>query len=347
MARFKTSQKVISMILTVLMLMSTVMVGGTFAVSAADEAKTATIYFVPSKNWKDANARFAAYFFDNNGSEAWASLKEGSNGMYSADYDSKYTNVIFVRMNPESTTNSWDNGVKWNQTADLKIENQCFTLAEGVWDNGNGTWSAIVAPTTPVTTPVTEPVTTPVTTPVTAPVTEPVTNPVVDNAIYFVPSANWKDSSARFAAYFFDGNGKEAWVSLSATADGKYVGSMPTGFTNVIFTRMNPATTDNNWENGVKWNQTADLKVEGNCFTLAEGVWDNGNGTWTTIVEPTQPVTTPVTVPVTEPVTVPVTEPVTNPVNTNAIYFVPTADWKQADARFAAYFFDGSAESTW
>ncbi|MEF2919868.1 MAG: hypothetical protein U0O22_05280, partial [Acutalibacteraceae bacterium] len=241
MARFKTSQKVISMILTVLMLMSTVMVGGTFTASAADVAQTETIYFVPSANWKDAGARFAAYFFDGNGKETWVSLTKGTDDMYAGEYDATYTNVIFVRMNPNTQDNNWETTNKWNQTADLKISGNCFKLTSTDWDNGNGEWSTIGAPTT-------DPVTAPVTNPVTDPVTDPVTNPVSKNAIYFVPSKNWTDAGARFSAYLFGGNAEATWVSLTATTDGKYTAEMPAGYTSVIFVRMNPNTTDNNWE---------------------------------------------------------------------------------------------------
>ena len=48
-----------------------------------------------------------------------------------------------------------------------------------------------------------------------------------------------------------------------------------------MFCRMNPGATANNWTN--KWNQTADLKVptDGtNLYTVKEGTWDNGGGTW-------------------------------------------------------------------
>ena len=46
---------------------------------------------------------------------------------------------------------------------------------------------------------------------------------------------------------------------------------------------MNPSTTANNWNN--KWNQTADLVIptDGkNLYTVAEGAWDKGAGTWST-----------------------------------------------------------------
>ncbi len=108
--------------------------------------------------------------------------------------------------------------------------------------------------------------------------------PVIPEAkkLYLIPNANWKIDNARFAAYFY-GSG-EKWVDMTdEDGDGIYECELPEGYPNVIFCRMNPGTTDNNWDN--KWNQTADLTVptDGtNCYTVPEGSWDNGGGTWST-----------------------------------------------------------------
>ena len=99
------------------------------------------------------------------------------------------------------------------------------------------------------------------------------------NKIYLKPNSNWKQSNARFAAYFF-GNG-ETWVSMTdSDGDGIYECEIPSGYTKVIFCRMNPGASANNWNN--KWNQTGDLTiVEGYClFTVPDGAWDNSTTTW-------------------------------------------------------------------
>ena len=101
--------------------------------------------------------------------------------------------------------------------------------------------------------------------------------------LYLVPNANWNQSNARFAAYFF-GSG-EAWVSMTKVAgeSNLYQVTVPAGsWTNVIFCRMNPSASANNWNN--KWNQTSDLTYNGtsNCYTVKEGTWDKGAGTWST-----------------------------------------------------------------
>ena len=102
--------------------------------------------------------------------------------------------------------------------------------------------------------------------------------------LYLTPNANWNKDGARFAAYFF-GNG-ETWVSMTdSDKDGIYEVKVPTDkvYPNVIFCRMNPSAAANNWDN--KWNQTADLAIptDGpNHYTVKEGTWDKGGGTWST-----------------------------------------------------------------
>ena len=108
---------------------------------------------------------------------------------------------------------------------------------------------------------------------------------VTENVLYLKPNSNWKQSNARFAAYFFN-NGGNAWVSMvDSDSDGIYEVNIPEGYTfgdNVIFCRMNPSSTANNWNN--KWNQTADLKIptDGkNLFTIPGNTWDNAtNSNW-------------------------------------------------------------------
>ena len=117
-------------------------------------------------------------------------------------------------------------------------------------------------------------------------VVEDPANPVIPEAtntvLYLIPNSNWLQAGARFAAYFFGAG--ETWVDMTDTdSDGAYECEIPEGYPNVIFCRMNPNMTANNWDN--KWNQTDDLTVptDGtNCYTVTAGTWDNGGGTWST-----------------------------------------------------------------
>lgn len=108
---------------------------------------------------------------------------------------------------------------------------------------------------------------------------------VTEKVVYLKPNSNWTQSNARFAAYFWN-DGGNVWVSMTAVGDGTYQVHLPEGYDygcNIIFARMNPSTTANNWNN--KWNQSSDLKTptDGkNLYTVKDGTWDKGGGTWST-----------------------------------------------------------------
>ena len=102
--------------------------------------------------------------------------------------------------------------------------------------------------------------------------------------LYLTPNSNWKSSNARFAAYFFNGSGN-AWASMTKVAGQTdlYEVAAPSGtWDKVIFCRMNPSASANNWNN--KWNQTADLIYDGNNnhYKINSGSWDKG--TWSKYV---------------------------------------------------------------
>ncbi|MBQ9743460.1 MAG: hypothetical protein IJV88_07395, partial [Ruminococcus sp.] len=112
--------------------------------------------------------------------------------------------------------------------------------------------------------------------------TEPAPEEPDDSTVlYMKPNSNWKKDNARFAMYLWDDGGATVWVDMKDTnGDGIYEAEIPAGnWVNVIFCRMNPSATTNNWTN--KWNQTSDLKIptDGNNMYSVTG-WDNGAGTW-------------------------------------------------------------------
>lgn len=103
--------------------------------------------------------------------------------------------------------------------------------------------------------------------------------PETSDILYLKPNANWASEGARFAAYFF-GNG-EKWVDMTGPNDkGCYECKKEAGYSSVIFCRMNPAASENVWDN--KWSQTADLTIPTDnkvCYVLDEGSWEAGK--WT------------------------------------------------------------------
>ena len=107
-----------------------------------------------------------------------------------------------------------------------------------------------------------------------------------DTTVYLKPNANWLTNNARFAIYYFEGSAN-GWTDMEpAGEDGYFRGVVPAGYSTIIFCRMNPGTTENNWDN--KWNQTSDLTLPtdgANCYTVPEGTWDKGEGSWSTYTE--------------------------------------------------------------
>ena len=117
-----------------------------------DFVQEGNVYVTVHQNWRSDNARFAAYFFGNG--EKWVSLTEvaGQENMYTCAIPSGFTKVIFVRMNPSSSSNGWSN--KWNQTVDLKLSDGNHFTITNPWDSSvadskaTGSWSTFKATTT-------------------------------------------------------------------------------------------------------------------------------------------------------------------------------------------------------
>ncbi|MGM9631857.1 MAG: hypothetical protein ACI3XL_02040, partial [Eubacteriales bacterium] len=115
------------------------------------EVTKVTYYLVPNANWLADGARFACYAFNTEGSAWFDCTDEDGDGVYEVAVPENYTTLIFCRMDPGNLVNNWN--AKWNQTADLSVPadgTNCYTVPEGTWDNGEGTWSKYPAePETP------------------------------------------------------------------------------------------------------------------------------------------------------------------------------------------------------
>ena len=108
-------------------------------------------------------------------------------------------------------------------------------------------------------------------------------NTGISGDIYFKPSENWLSDNARFAVYVWN-DSKNSWLNLKdSNGDGIYEATLPSGtYNECIFTRMNPSSSSNNWDN--VWNRTGDLGLSNNnnYFMIADG-WNVSDGTWSII----------------------------------------------------------------
>lgn len=104
------------------------------------------LYLQLNSAWKASNARYAAYVWTS-GKEQWFDLSQEDGDVYRVELTAEATswsNIIFVKMKPNTTGNNWDN--KDAQTEDLKIQPQsantdCFKIT-GNQSEGKaiGTW---------------------------------------------------------------------------------------------------------------------------------------------------------------------------------------------------------------
>ena len=105
--------------------------------------------------------------------------------------------------------------------------------------------------------------------------------------IYFRPSTSWKTDNARFEVWFFAGKdgAQDKFVTMTDTdKDGMYEVANDKNYAKVIFVRMNPAGTENDWNS--KWNQTGDIEIPNvannlnTCYAFWTNNIDNTAGTW-------------------------------------------------------------------
>lgn len=139
--------------------------------------------------------------------------------------------------------------------------------------------------------------------------------------LYLKPNENWEKDNARFAVYYWN-DSENHWLDMTdEDGDGYYQAEIPAGYSDIIFCRMNPGTTDNNWNDDTKWNQTNNLSIptEMNCYTVLGDSWSYGEGEWSVYTpastEPSEPETSEPSVPET-------TEPEATEPATGSVYVV-------------------------
>ena len=224
----------------------------------------------PNLVWGISTPRYATYFFEGENNE-WQSMTDtDKDGVYRAIVPEGYTNLIFCRMNPSSTTNGWTASTQlWNKSSDLKVpssDKPAYISGIMKWD-GAGSWNTLAA-----------------------------AKSYRENAVYLKPNSNWKQSNAWFAVYLCNGSKGSKWIKMTSV-DGTFYGAeLPSDFSatnykNIIFTRMNPSKSALDWAS--KWNQTGDLACSkmtlspyNRCCAINSGQWDCGtNVTWTTTLK--------------------------------------------------------------
>ncbi len=272
--------------------------------------KKATEYYFTPRN---EGTRYAAYLFGEGGTDTWVSMTKKYSHIYSFKMpEGEWDGLIYCEMNGEN--NEWGNNgsnVK-AQTADLRYDgvNDWYVWGD---DNDNNHdndsyWRKFE-------------------------------NLIFAGQIlYFKPDANWESDNARFAAYYWDVVGEDAWADCVYNEEVHvYEVVAPTqndpncAWINMKFVRMNPNTEENNFNDGVKWNETSNLTFDGeNDFFLIKLTEKNNQGNWDwDTADPTNWIA------------------FGHPFK-NVIFFEPNQSLKDAKSkRFSVYFWNGFDENCW
>ena len=230
------------------------------AVANYQKLDSVTIYFRPTNAWKEHNAWFAVYYW-NDKKNGWVSMEDGDGHgkLYKAELPGGYSNLIFVRLRPSSadgyTSNNsgLDWGNQWEQTSNLTIPTDDNVLYDML--------------STTIT------------------------------HLYLKPN-EWVADNAWFATYLCNGSDESSWHKMSLFKDNNddnakndiycvKIGSeklVSDKNKNIIFVRMNPNNSNLNWDQ--KWNQTGDLDMPtdgANFFSLDDNEWSKGS--WSTIYD--------------------------------------------------------------
>ena len=208
-----------------------------------DPGEPVTIYFSNNKSWGDVHA----YIWGDSGQGEWPG--EALYAIATNDYGQEIYEVTVS--SGDSVIFNGDGG----QTVDIVVadmtQNAVYCLDEAD-DEGHyfyGEWTYSGGGNDPGP--------------------DPGTVTPTGTKMYMSPSSEWKQDGARFAAYFFEGASSYVWLNMKYAGENLYSVDIPEGYSQVIFCRMNGASTENNWEN--KWNQTEDLAVEAGSTYVVEG----------------------------------------------------------------------------
>ena len=225
------------------------------AVFEPAEVEKNTVYLLPSSAWTNEKGRYAAWCWGTNAAGTWYDLTDSdADGIFELELPAAFEDIIVLCMKA-GTKNDWSNELA--RTADLTVPSDnknCYNVNESKWVTLDE-----------------------------AKVYDPAVIPAEEGWVYLKPNSNWTQANARFAIYLCNGSKAATWLSMSKVAGTAYYGvKLPADFSaanykNIIFCRMNPSATANNWNN--KWNQSGDLPCTqitsgNNCCSINSGVWD-------------------------------------------------------------------------
>ena len=169
-----------------------------------------------------------------------------ADGIYECKVPTGYSDIIFVRINPDSSNASWDEGVKWGQSPDLTVptgsNNHYYILG---WENGE--WH---------------------------------NNGYKSIYMHAGGSGLWDQDGAYFEAWSWTTESDGTWYSMFSNNEGLYQVLIPADKDNIIFVRRAPEHTSGSWNDNQRWNKTDDLKIPNGSDLYTITGWNGADGSW-------------------------------------------------------------------
>ena len=225
------------------------------------------VYMRPTSAWEAEKGDYVAWCWGTNATGSWYKLADtDADGIYEMSLPVTFENAIFLCIKAGSAAD-WANELA--RTGDLVLptdDKNCYNGYTNTW----GTVAEVKA-------------------------YDPGAIYAEEGWVYLKPNSNWTQANARFAIYLCNGSKAAVWYSMTKVEGTSYYGvKLPddfntTNYKNIIFCRMNPSATANNWNN--KWNQSGDLPCSkitsgNNCCAINRGQWDCGtNVTWSKLTK--------------------------------------------------------------
>ena len=303
------TKKLISIVLAVCMLFSIFAIAGVSVQAAEGDTTGTTVYLQPGVWSNEGSPWFAAYFFEDGKQETSVKMTPVE-GKYMAAVPAGYTNVIFVRMDPNYQEFNWDG--KWNQTADLTVQPLgTYTITD--WETGE--WSAPAQPGT------------------TAAGTTAAQETSAAKVVHVDVIA--PGLSGAWRIWTWNDNEDGIWTSLAYGA--------ATVRDNFLMAYFESGASTPSWD--IAKEQTNDVVAVDGAYYKILNEKENGKYKLVNVSEETTTAadTTAADTTAADTTAEPAEETTAAPASGDAVYLKPNTDWSSYDAWFAAYFFNSEA----
>ena len=193
---------------------------GSFKEPAFDPATQSHLKLVPYR-WAQANAKMAVYTWGKKVDGKWSAFFTGEGDTLQTVIPQAADSMVLVRFNSDVTAPTWENEGEnvWNKIDKILIDKEGLTYTIKTWDEG--TWESY-APPVPV-----------------------------NKTVKFVPSEEWLEANAKFAAWTWGAEQDGTWSSFFSpisSGNDTLSATIKTSADSIAFVRFSPKAKAPTWE---------------------------------------------------------------------------------------------------